>query len=294
MYDQILFPTDGSEPAATTLDYAIQIAAEHDATLHLLNVADTDRESLTRIRGQVVDVLEEEGERIVEEAAQRASDRGISTVSEVVQGRPHEGIVGYSEEFDIDLIVMPTHGRSTLERMLLGSVTERVINTTEIPVISVNPDGDRQPAYPCEKLLVPVDGSRGAELALTEGSRIANATGSTVHLLHVVETRSLGPDARSMLKEQELTERANEIIAEAVELAESESVTDIETEIQHGNPVGTIQDYIEENAVDLAVMGTQGTTNFSRYVLGGVSAKFVRSAPIPVMWMREPDSNGEQ
>jgi nucleotide-binding universal stress UspA family protein len=60
MYDHILFPTDGSNPAETVLEYALQIASEHEATLRVLNVADTSRDSVTRIRGEIIDVLEEE------------------------------------------------------------------------------------------------------------------------------------------------------------------------------------------------------------------------------------------
>ncbi|WP_368407734.1 universal stress protein [Halorussus amylolyticus] len=51
------------------------------------------------------------------------------------------------------------------------------------------------------------------------------------------------------------------------------------------------QSYMEEHAIDLAILGTHGETDFSRYVMGGVSAKIVRTSPVPVMWVREPESN---
>lgn len=72
-----------------------------------------------------------------------------------------------------------------------------------MPVIAVNPERDRALTYPRRHLLVPTDASRGAELAVTEGIAVANATGATLHLLHVVETGSLGPDARSVLEESD-------------------------------------------------------------------------------------------
>lgn len=288
MYDQILFPTDGSNPAESVLDYAFQIAADHDSTIHILNVADTSRDSLTRIQGEVIDILEQEGEQIVDEAAQRATERGLSVVTEVIQGTPSTSIVEYSNQFDIDLIVMPTHGRRGLKRFLIGSVTERVINTAEVPVITVNPDRDRPLTYPSQDLLVPTDGSRGAELALKEGIAIAKSTGTTLHLLHVVETGSLGPDARSILKEGEMTERANTIMTKATETVASESLDAVVSEIEYGSPAKKIRTYIRENEIDLAVLGTHGETDFSRYMMGGVSAKLVRTSPIPVMWVREP------
>lgn len=290
MYNQILFPTDGSEPAESALDYAVQVAAEHDATLHLLNVADVSQVSLHQVRDDVLDALEREGQEIVDEAARRATDRGIETVSNVVRGDPYRSIVEYSNESDIDLIVMPTHGRHGLERFLLGSVTERVINTATVPVVAVNPERDKPLTYPCRQLLVPIDGSRGAELAVTEGIAVAEQTGATLHLLHVVEEGTLGGEARSALQADERPEQAEEIISEASAAAEASSLTEVETAVEYGAPAKQIQRYIDENGIELAVLGVHGETEFSRYMMGGVSAKIVRTAEIPVMWVRETES----
>jgi nucleotide-binding universal stress UspA family protein len=292
MYDQILFPTDGSEPAESALQYALQIAAEHEATIHVLNIVDTSHDSLSGMQDDVDDTLEQDGTEIVNEAAQRATEHGIDVVSEVLHGDPYEAIVEYSTQSGNELIVMPTHGRRGLQRFLLGSVTERVINTADVPVIAVNP-GTQPLTYPCQELLVPTDGSRGSELALSEGIALANATGATLHLLHVVETGSLGPDARSLVKEEELATRADEIIADAIETAEAATVDRIASEIEFGVPSREIRNYIDTHEIDFAILGTHGTTDFSRYMMGGVSAKIVRTSPVPVMWVREPASTGE-
>lgn len=290
-YDRILFPTDGSEPAASVLEYAVRVAAHHDATLHVLNVADTARDSLTQLRGDVVDVLEQEGERLVSEAAERASEQGVSVVTEVLQGAPAASIVEYANGFDIDLLVMPTKGRSGLKRFLVGSVTERVVTTADVPVVTVNPDSEGPLAYPPGIVLVPTDGSPAADRALREGIAVANATGATLHLLYVVETGTLGPDARSVLQEHDLTERADEILSAAAETAEAASLDGVERVIEHGSPSKRIRSYAEEHDVDLAVLGTHGETDFSRYVMGGVSAKLVRTARVPVVWTREPEAS---
>jgi nucleotide-binding universal stress UspA family protein len=158
-------------------------------------------------------------------------------------------------------------------------------------VIAVHPDRERPPTYPPRRILVPTDGSSGADLAVTEGIAVAKATGATLHLLHVVETGSLGPDARSVLKEGGLTERAHEIVNEASESVEEASLDPVTSVREHGEPSKVIREYIAEYGIDLAALGTHGRTDFSRYVMGGVSAKLVRTSPVPVMWVREPDSS---
>ncbi len=284
MIDRILFPTDGSEAADAVFEFAQQIALEHDAELYVLNVADTNRDSVTQISGKVVDALEDEGKRIVEELTADAS-AGVSIRTDVVQGDPEQTIVEYSQRIDADLIVMATHGRSGLERVLLGSITERVVSTATAPVLAVNPDEVGTPSYPCENVLVPTDGSEGATRALRTAVELASVTGATLHVLTVVETASLGFDARSMLKDEELESSASETIAEATEIAE-DSLSEVKSSIQHGHPHREIRSYVDDNDIDLVAMGTHGRTDFSRYLLGSVANKLLRSSPVPVLTAR--------
>lgn len=121
MFDRILFPTDGSDGASAAFDHVLDIAADHGATVHVLNVADTTHDSVTRIDGEIVDVLEREGEEIVEAVADRAADRGIETVTKVLQGGVAETIATYAGEHEMDLVAMPTRGRTGFDRLLLGA-----------------------------------------------------------------------------------------------------------------------------------------------------------------------------
>lgn len=79
-------------------------------------------------------------------------------------------------------------------------------------------------------------------------------------------------------------------MAEAAELVEAESLDAVESEIEYGPPTKEIRTHIQENEIDLAILGTHGETDFSRYMMGGVSTKIVPTSPIPVMWVREPMS----
>ncbi|MFB6090444.1 MAG: universal stress protein [Halobellus sp.] len=136
MYQTILVPTDGSEQAESALDHAVGLAREHDATLHLLYVADSNRDSVTTLGGEVVDALEREGERILEDAAERLGGT-VDLVDAVETGDPVETILDYADRVDADVIVMGTHGRRGLDRYLLGSTTERVVRRASVPVLTI-------------------------------------------------------------------------------------------------------------------------------------------------------------
>lgn len=286
MYDRILFPADGSDVVAGVFEYALDVAAAHDATVTVLNVADTARDSVTQIEGEVVDVLEGEGEKIVAELAEQARARGVDCETDVRQGDPAATIADYTEAYDIDLVVMPTHGREGLDRLLLGSVTEKVVNTASVPVLVANPDTAREFAYPPKSVLAPTDGSRGAERALAEAIDIADGVGSALHLLHVVETASLGFDVRSVLSDAELAERGESVLDGPVSTAEEAGLDRVTSAVTLGQPYREILDYVDQQDIDLLTVGTQGTTNFSRYVLGSVTTKLVRTSPVPVLLVR--------
>lgn len=138
MYRKILLPTDGSAPARAALDRALEFAETYDATLHALYVVDAAAFGhLDPDASIIVSGFESEGKQVLQIAAERAEEAGVPCETAVVHGSPHEGILDYADEHDADLIVMGTHGRRGLDRVLLGSVTERVIRGSNVPVLTV-------------------------------------------------------------------------------------------------------------------------------------------------------------
>jgi len=138
MYDTIVVPTDGSEPAGAAVDHAIDLAAASGATLHALSVVDSSAYAALDVSSeQVLDSLETHAGEATEIVAETAADAGVEPVTEVSVGSPHEQITDYAEAVDADLIVMGTHGRTGLDRFLLGSVTERVVRAAPAPVLTV-------------------------------------------------------------------------------------------------------------------------------------------------------------
>jgi nucleotide-binding universal stress UspA family protein len=136
MYDHVLVPTDGSEAAAAAINEAVELANLSGATLHGLYVVDTrDYNTLPESKWVGVEAaFEAEGETATAAVVDAAAEYGIPTRTRMERGIPHEEILAYAEENDVDLIVMATHGRTGLDRFLLGSVTEKVIRGASVPV----------------------------------------------------------------------------------------------------------------------------------------------------------------
>lgn len=143
MYDRILLPIAGDEddPAvAAATERAADLADTYGAELVILSVVDTGAfEPLAgrdAIFGDAIDEREREAEETVEAVADRV-ERDVDVRTMVGRGTPHRAIVEEADDHDCDLIVMATHGRTGLSHGVLGSVTERVLRTSETPVLAV-------------------------------------------------------------------------------------------------------------------------------------------------------------
>ncbi|SER44442.1 universal stress protein [Natrinema salaciae] len=289
MYDRILVPVDRSDPATTALDHTLEIAGDHDATVTLLYVADTNKPSQTRVGTDVLDVLEREGDEIVEDAWERTVDSDVPVTTDVVQGATSDAIVDYAETKDVDLVAMGTHGRDGLERYVVGSVAERVVNTAPMPVLTVRAVDD-VPSYPYESVLVPTDGSEHATVALQLGADVANRTGATLHLLSVLEDQLLG----SIADETERENRAESLLTDAESTAIDTGVDDIVTTIESGSVPKQITAYADGTGIDLVVMGTHGRTGLDERFLGSVTERVIRTASVPVLTTNQsPESSDE-
>lgn len=136
MYSSILVPTDGSEGAEVALEHAESLAESYGAEIHLLFVADVRTQNTGNMAPNMIGELQETGEEAVESMKEKLN-KGIDVKTEVETGIPHREINEYVEEKDVDMIAMGTHGRTGLGRVLLGSVTEKVVRTSEVPVLTV-------------------------------------------------------------------------------------------------------------------------------------------------------------
>ncbi|WP_178916075.1 universal stress protein [Natronomonas gomsonensis] len=283
MYEDILLPFDGSDGATEALHHAAEIAHWADATIHVLFVADTRRDSVTVVETQVVDALVQEGEDIVEEAEKTLDTLGVDYDSDVVQGHPAPTIVEYAERYEYDVIVMPTHGREGVSRYLIGSVTEKVVRLSSVPVLTARMQPDEQLVFPYETILLLTDGSAGAAYAAEHGLSLAAALDATVHVLSVVDDNPLGLDVRSTISGREREQAATDAVDNIVSEAETRGVSNTVRHVEHGSPIEVILETIDSNDIHAVVMGTTGRRGSDRILLGSIAEKTVRSAPVPVI-----------
>jgi len=147
MYKDILVPTDGSPAATAAIEHAVDLAKTYDATIHALYVVDASAFSSIEAGSElVIDALDEEGQRAVEEVTDAAAEAGVDIETHVVSGTAYRRILDYIDSEDVDLVVMGTHGRSGVERFLLGSVTERVVRTADVPVLTIRHRDEKEKA----------------------------------------------------------------------------------------------------------------------------------------------------
>jgi len=138
MYDRILVPTDGSPSMQSVVDHALELATVHDATLYGLYVVDTGSFATLPVETTwdgVTEMLKEEGELAMEQFTELTGDEPVETA--IRDGNPSGEIVDYARTNDCDAIVMGTHGRGGIDRLLLGSVAERVVRAAPVPVVTV-------------------------------------------------------------------------------------------------------------------------------------------------------------
>lgn len=139
-HERILIATDDSEPAQRATEEAIALARSFDATLYALYVLETaepppwfeDPAAKPGVDTKAHQALD----GVISAATERNFDREI--VSAIVRGQTAPAILEYAEEHDIDLIVIGTHGRTGLDRALMGSIAENIVRESRVPVVTVS------------------------------------------------------------------------------------------------------------------------------------------------------------
>ena len=322
MFKHVLAPLDGTDLAEGILPYVVRIARGVGARITLLTVVDPDMlEVPATLRGdassrgvpsqdrqragarrheasgpfveQILENVERRAEANLREVAERLREQGVEVDSKIVLGTPAEQIARTAEDEGCDLIAMSTHGRNLIARGVLGSVTDKVIHSVSVPVLTITPERARRyqqdTSAPMTRLLAPLDGSELAEDVLPYVESLALSMSLRVTL---VKALRLDNSSSAYLEgmayptnakiQQEVEQEADEYLEEVASGLRGKGVR-VDTKVLLGTPASAIADYSHEVDCDIIAMATHGRSGISRWVLGSVTETLVRTSGNPVL-----------
>jgi len=276
VFERILIPLDGSPLAEAVLSQVAAILRRQDSEVFLLRVAP----SLVRVRAQSSPFTSEErgvAECYVQELARRLVEEGIRARPVVEEGLPAPSILEVAERERITLIAMATHGRTGLTRWVFGSVVEKIIRASPVPLLILRSfRGETSPIplapIPFRTLLVPI--SPSFHRIVPHVKEFAGLFKSRVVLLHVAESRE---ENGSQAMQDELTKVSEELMK-----------GDVPSDIlqRKGYPAHEILETCEDQRAELIAMSTHGRAGLSRWALGSVTEKVLQTARVPMLIVR--------
>lgn len=292
----ILYPVEFTTDVHQGFEAAAGIARRFGAELILAHSVDFPYPYMNQIAldfdidAYYAELEESLGKRLDELAARSGED--VRTRTLLLRGDPASQIVDAVEDEQIDLVVMPTHGRTGFQRLLVGSVTEKVVRLSPAPVLTIPPTDDGYGELQPKKILVPTDFSDRSDEALGPAIEIAEAYDADVLMLHVVTIGEADPanpdwgfpaipqehvDAAVKVAEQELGTRA----------AHTPDKVEVGSMLVRGFDASEeIVRVANEEDADLVVMATHGHTGLMHVLLGSTTGKVVRHLDRPVLTVR--------
>jgi nucleotide-binding universal stress UspA family protein len=277
-YKKILCPVDFFKASSRAFDYALRIATNYHAKVHALHVVEPAISPAYGAPFSVEDLtadLEKESRRLLQRFKERGAKANVGVTTEVRLGDIDLGILHSIKNQKADLVVMVTHGRRGFERLVLGSVTERMIRHCPIPLLAISVAGKSAKSAPkIRRILVTTDFSEGTaeaiDHALSLGQR-NNAKVTVLHVLHDVAADAAGKYRDSLVRgievqlEKLIPERAFDYCA-------------IETRLEDGMPSGVIPDIAKSGAFDILVMNIHGKSLVDRVLIGSTAERTLREA----------------
>ena len=289
-FAHVLCPTDFSEFSHRAFDHAAAVARDSDARLTVLHVFVTrptlDIPPLLMSPGERARVLEEMRRFTAGDAA-----HADMTLDVVESDSVHRALLCEVRRRAADLLVIGSHGRSGFNRLLLGSVTERLLRQAPCPVLVVPPaaaDVDVHAPVRFRRVLYPTDFSPGAQRAIGYARWMASEPDAHLTLLHVIEVppelrvpqaiEGVDVPAIHAAAEAEALERLRTLVP-----AEALHQRAVETCVRDGAAYREILATAEEQRADLIVMGIQGRHALDLLLFGSNTARVVRGAACPVL-----------
>jgi nucleotide-binding universal stress UspA family protein len=296
-FRHVLCPIDFSEPSQRALAYAVAFADWHKARLAVMHVAPTFEPSLVPpVRydepGDVVFPVQREEVLEALHRMAKAAGASPSRVDAVAEaGGPASMILDRAVSWPADLLVIGTHGRSGLDRALLGSVAERVMHKAPCAVLTVPPAAHAASASPLaiRRILCPVDFSPSSLVAVGFALDLARQVHAAVTLLHVVDWPTEGePLAHAQAAAPEFLAFLLADGRERLQAVVPPEASDVEVAllVVAGRAKREILRHAADQDSDIILMGAQGRDGFGLTLLGSTTERVVRAAACPVLTVR--------
>ena len=310
MFARMLVPLDGSALAEAILPQVTELATLHGAEVVLLRAAFAHVFPGSDQTGAQVQAVEE-AEAYLADMVQRLLTAGIKAQSVVRYGHAAKEILDHAQTGGVDLIAMSTHGRSGVQRLVLGSVTEHVLRAAPVPVLLVRAlagvSGERAAHAPEQKLrlqpgevpaaaalirhiLCPVDFSPATREIVEYAGELAVRFVADLTVLHAVcdtlevTCSHIPHPPLEQLREEMI--RVAELSLQRLVARRLRHLPRAKTAVVAGPPFQQIIRFAREQHVDLIVMGTQGLSGLNHLIMGSTAERVIRQAPCPVVSIR--------
>lgn len=291
-FQHILVPLDFGPASEHAVDLGLDIAAKYRSRVDILYafyISPLAYGAGTMPLSYVpYGDMKRDAQRAFDAASAKIKRRYPAAEALLVDGEPRQRIVEVAAERGVDLIVMGTHGRRGLSHVLWGSVAERVVRTSPVPVLTTGPAEDRGGF---RHILVATDFGEPAERAIATGSELATKFDAKLTLVHAYVMPTTPYDERSYLPAADIIKEAETALQRALERTR-ERAPAAESALVRGDPREGIVEVARERKADLIVVGTHGRRGLSRVFLGSVAERVVRTSPIPVLTVGTPLPDG--
>ena len=292
--NRILCPVDLSDFSRDALHHALALAEWYHAQITVLHVY-SGVQPLVPVRGLAASVPvaapvrpDEIAEEVRRFCVSTLGDAGQSIEVVVREGNATKEIVLLAEELLADVLVLGTHGRSGFERLFLGSVTEKVLRSTRVPVMTVPPPVKQPRTIPYKTILCPVDFSEASMQALEYALSLAQEANARLILLHAIESL-LGEAGSAEMGHMRVSEYYGYLEEDAVrrlKAAVSEQArlwSAPEERVVRGRAYHEILKVAGNEGADLIVIGVRGKGALNRLVFGSTTHHVIREAGCPVL-----------
>ncbi len=282
--EKILLATDGSEYSEGAVQEAIKLAKKCASKLTALSVVDTNPE-FDALAPQIMEKKEKTARQNLDAVQARARQEGVDCDTIVREGEEsYKYIVDEALKNKSTMIVMGRRGRTGLQRLMMGSVTARVIGHAPCSVLVV----PKAAQLEFKRIVVATDGSKYSVAAASEAVGLAKRNGSALTVISVVPSELTTPtdidftvNQRELIAEKEMHEAEKN--AKAVKEAAQKEGVEVKAFVLSGKPSEAIIQTAQEKNADFIVLGSHGRTGVEKFLMGSVAERVIVLSACPVL-----------